>query len=89
MSTQSLNTAVNEQQCFCAQKVAKNLVTFWAQIVAIYIVILTSVINLSLSSPHQELWLILLSSCLGYILPNPGVKYKTMTSNDDIERRLV
>ena len=41
----------------------------------VYTVILTAIIHLSIQSPNKELWLVLLSSSLGYILPSPGLKF--------------
>lgn len=47
-----------------------------SQLVVCLIVILTSIVNLSLNynEKNQNIWLILLSSCLGYILPSPSMK---------------
>jgi len=49
-------------------------VVFFSQIVALYIVIITCLINLSLTSGTQELWISLLSASIGYLLPNPSIK---------------
>ena len=85
MSTTSFTSVTSEQQCGCDKRVAKNLITFWAQIVAIYVVMVTSIVNLSLDVPDRELWLVLLSSSLGYVLPSPGLKFKSskLTKNDN------
>jgi hypothetical protein len=48
-------------------------IVFFCQMVIIFIVIVTSIINLSLGA-QSELWLILLSTSLGAILPNPNMK---------------
>ena len=58
------------------QKLAKNKLTFLSQIVIIYAIIITSLVQISLQSQDKELWLILLSTSIGYILPSPGLKYK-------------
>ena len=60
----------------CEQKLAKNKLTFLFQIVIFYAIIITSLVQISLQSPDKELWLILLSTSIGYILPSPGLKYK-------------
>ena len=57
-------------------KIPKNRWRFFAQIVVVYTIIITSLMYLSLKSPDKELWLILLSSSVGYILPSPGVKFR-------------
>ena len=56
-------------------KILKNRWSFFAQIVVVYNIIFTSLIHLSLKSPDKELWLNLLSSSVGYILPSPGLKF--------------
>ena len=53
----------------------KNRITFIGQIVLIFIIVIVSLINLCLSRPDRELWLLLLSSSIGYILPNPSLKF--------------
>ena len=40
----------------------------------------TSLVQISLRSPDKELWLILLSSSIGYILPSPGLKFRKQTN---------
>ena len=52
-------------------KTAKNPLTFFTQIIVVYMIIITSLVQISLRSPDKELWLILLSSSIGYILPSP------------------
>ena len=59
----------------------KNKVTYLSQIIVIYTIIATAIIHLSLQSPDKELWLVLLSSSLGYILPTPSLKLIKTTSN--------
>ena len=53
----------------------KNRVSFWTQIIIVYLIIIVAITHLSLRSPDKELWLVLLSSSLGYILPSPGLKF--------------
>lgn len=53
----------------------KNKTTYWTQIIVIYTIIATAIIHLSLQAPDKELWLVLLSSSLGYILPSPSLKF--------------
>ena len=48
---------------------------FFAQIIVVYMIIITSLVQISLRSPDKELWLNLLSSSIGYILPSPGLKF--------------
>ena len=61
-------------------KTAKNLLTFFTQIIVVYTIIITSLVQISLRSPDKELWLILLSSSIGYILPSPNLKFRKQSS---------
>jgi hypothetical protein len=52
----------------------KNEVVFFAQVIIIYTVIITCIVNLSLGKDEGKVWIALLSSCIGYLLPNPSIK---------------
>ncbi len=54
-------------------KFPKTEVVFFTQVFLIYGVVITSLINISLGKT-EELWIVLLTSCLGYLLPNPTLK---------------
>ena len=51
---------------------------FWSQVVIIYIVVVTCIVNLSIANGNSNLWTALLSSSLGYLLPNPKLKKQTL-----------
>lgn len=51
-------------------------IVFFSQIIILYIIIITCIINLSLGN-GSEMWLILLSTSIGAILPNPKLKSVT------------
>ena len=53
------------------KKLPRAEITYFSQIVLIFFIVLTSVVNLSLGTTHQELWLTLLSSAVGVLLPAP------------------
>ena len=53
----------------------------------IYTVVITCILNLSLTKDNSNLWTALLSSCLGYILPSPSIK--TNTSKNFVETATV
>lgn len=55
-----------------------NAVTFYSQIFIVVIVVLACLINLSLKIEPQTLWITLLTSCVGYILPNPRLGSKNV-----------
>ena len=57
------------------RRVPKDEIVFCSQISVVLIVVSASIYNLSVGSKNQsEMWTALLSSCLGYILPNPRLK---------------
>ena len=59
---------------FMGKRVPREEIVFVGQMLVITIVILASVYNLSVGSGNDTLWTALLSSCLGYALPNPRLK---------------
>lgn len=59
---------------FCDRK-PKNTLIFISQIIVIYFIIIAAIIQLSLQNTNKDLWIILLSSSLGYILPSPNLKF--------------
>jgi hypothetical protein len=60
---------------------------FLCQVLILYTVIVVSIYNLTVESENSTLWTALLSSCLGYLLPNPTIKtkhYLTLPSNSSM-----
>ena len=56
-------------------------IKYFAQVFIIYIVIITCLVNLSLgTSDLNNLWVSLLSSCIGYMLPSPHIRKTSQTS---------
>ena len=53
------------------KKLPETEVVFFTQVVLIYIIIITCIFNLSRGEGDSNLWTCLLSSSLGYLLPNP------------------
>ena len=51
-----------------------DLMLFSAQISLIFIVIVVSLLNLTMSWGNNELWTAILTGSLGYVLPNPKLK---------------
>lgn len=58
---------------FCSQKFPQTQIIFLLQVALIYIIVIASVVNLSVGTPDRELWIALLGSCLGYLLPSPTI----------------
>lgn len=58
----------------CNQEVPSVEIVFFTQVIVVYIIILTCIVNLTLNIDPRDLWITLLSSCLGYILPAPTIQ---------------
>ena len=48
-------------------------IVFFCQTFLIYTVVVTSLVNLTLKNGPINLWIALLGSCLGYLLPHPSI----------------
>lgn len=56
------------------RRVPKREIVFFCQVILIYIVVITCIINLTIGTDNKsQLWTALLSACLGYLLPNPSL----------------
>ena len=51
-----------------------DVVLFIFQVILIFIVVCVSLINLTLQWGNQNLWIVVLTGSLGYIMPNPKLK---------------
>lgn len=58
---------------FFGKTVPRSQLVFLCQIFIIYVVIGSSIYNLSVGNKPSSLWIGLLASCLGYCLPNPSI----------------
>lgn len=67
---------LNASWKLCGTNFPRSEIVFLTQMLLIYTVVITALVNLTLGSKQHELWIILLSSCLGYVLPNPSIKKK-------------
>ena len=80
-STCPSTSSLDDAWMFLGRSVPKVEVVFFTQIIIIYVVILTCIVNLSLGNGDSNLWTALLSSSLGYLLPNPSVKRQKLVLN--------
>jgi hypothetical protein len=62
------------------RKLPDNEVVFFTQVILLFLVILACVVNLSLNVGDSNLWTCLMSSCLGYLLPNPTLNSQRRTA---------
>ena len=60
----------------CGKKTPRSGVVFLCQVLILYTVIVVSIYNLTVESENSTLWVVLLSSNMGYLLPNPTIKTK-------------
>lgn len=67
---------------FLGKNVPRSEITFLSQVIILYIVIITCIVNLSIGAGNNELWVSLLSYSLGCILPSPKIKRALSTSNN-------
>lgn len=69
-----------------------DLILFAVQVCVIKIVVIVSLVNLTYGWGNQNLWTVLLTSSLGYIMPNPKIRVgkdgkieRQKSINEDIE----
>lgn len=75
------------QWLVCGSRYPRQEIVFFAQILLIYAVVLSSVVNLALNRPKPEFWTGALSGCLGYLLPSPSLAFKKPVQEDDVDGR--
>ena len=61
------------------KKLKAEIVLFAVQVTVIFIVICTCLVNLKIGNGNKILWTVILSSSIGYILPNPRIKQDSKT----------
>jgi hypothetical protein len=59
------------------------VVAYVCQVIAIFIVILACLVNLSIGDDKAALWSSLLSGSLGYLLPNPKIRNNNNNNKDE------
>jgi hypothetical protein len=70
------STNESRRWLMCGHKIPKDEITFFLQIILIYIVVITCLVNLTIGVQHTNIWIALVSGCVGYILPSPKIKKK-------------
>ena len=76
--TDSETRSLEERWHLLGTRVPKAEIVYFSQMVIVYVIIITSITNLSLQNGSTELWISLLSSCIGYALPNPKLKLEDL-----------
>ena len=65
------------------KKLPNKEVVFFTQVILLYVIIITCIVNLSRGAPDSNLWTCLMSSSLGYLLPNPKLENTTKKKNEE------
>lgn len=60
---------------FWQKRISKPEIIYFCQIFIIYIIIISCIVNLTLTKDEDKVFITLLSWCLGYLLPNPSIKH--------------
>ena len=67
------------------RRVPRSEIVFCCQTLLVYVVAVTSLVNITLSNGPLNLWIALLSSSLGYLLPHPSLdKTDRRRSSNDV-----
>ena len=62
----------------CGGKVPQTEIVYFTQITILYIIIIVCIFNLSYKTENKDLWIALLSYCLGCLLPSPVIIYGSL-----------
>lgn len=54
--------------------ISPDFLIFTSQVILIFIVVITSLINLTFQWGNLNLWTVILTGSLGYIMPNPKLR---------------
>ena len=63
-------------------RVSRSLIVYFLQVLVIYIVVITSIYNLTrgyCNQSDQKLWVATLSSAIGYLLPSPTLTHRELS----------
>ena len=69
-----METSSETKWTVLGKKLPKSEIVYFTQIVVLFTVIAISLYNLTSNTESRELWISLMSSSLGYILPSPKIK---------------
>jgi len=68
------------------KQVTEPEIVYFSQMIVVYVIILTSIANLSLPNEKSELWITFLSSAIGYALPSPSLRTSKTYENEPMGR---
>ena len=61
---------------FFGRSLPRSEIVFFVQVTLVFIVAIVSIVNITLRHPDSQLWIALLSSSVGYLLPSPNLNRK-------------
>lgn len=64
-----------------------DIILFAAQIILIFIVVFFALYNITVGSPNENVWLMILSASMGYMMPNPKIKGINAQALDEYKRQ--
>ena len=78
-ATQSLSRASSASALrwkWCGEAVPREEIVFFTQMILALSVIVSSIVCLSMQpgGENKEFWMVMLSGCMGYIMPSPNMK---------------
>jgi hypothetical protein len=86
-NTSTSDSNISKIWKMCGNPIRKSQALFFSQIVILYIIILSCLFNLSFKNGRSEMWLSLLCTCIGAILPHPKFhKSKLVENGNKLER---
>ena len=68
------SVANSESWTIFGRKTQRSKLEWVAQVLVLYILIITCLVNITLNNGNRELWSTLLGSSIGYLLPSPRMK---------------
>ena len=72
-----ISTSGGTQWTLFGRKTQQSKVVYFTQATILYVLIITSLVNITLESKNLNLWSTLLASAIGYLLPSPQLKERT------------
>ena len=64
-----------------------DIILFAAQIILIFIVVFFALYNITVGSTNENVWLMILSASMGYMMPNPKIKGINAQALDEYKRQ--
>lgn len=67
------NVSSSSKWHFFGRKLPRSEIVFFVQVTLVFIVVIVSIVNITMQHPDSQLWIALLSSSVGYLLPSPNL----------------